>query len=303
MEVSLESRAVFVVCGLNEWSSFSVFNLNCRITWPFGIIVFWIEMFNELQNTGAWDVEIAPPTRISIPCRAERFISEWRVTVTFCGISRITAHRMQPPTREIALGIMNQDAEIPHPCDDSWKKIREKLKFEKNSRKFEIWKKFEKIWNSKTKLIDFIYIQQIMNDDAKIFHPCDDSSKKNRKDFKFKNKIHRFHIFSITLESRCNESIEGKGKLGPNAMKHVAAGAHLPTLWISLSLRNAQTIQPTTAWIGFTRYSLTNKKQCDFTATFILYIFKGCVFYRRDYVTHWHNTVLHLLGADKQASL
>ena len=35
-------------------------------------------------------------------------------------------------------------------------------------------------------------------------------------------------------------------KLGAYAMKRVAAGAHLPTPWL-LSLRNAQTIDPTTA--------------------------------------------------------
>ena len=32
-----------------------------------------------------------------------------------------------------------------------------------------------------------------------------------------------------------------------NAKKRVAAGAHLPTLWL-LRLRNAQTMKPTVAW-------------------------------------------------------
>ena len=40
------------------------------------------------------------------------------------------------------------------------------------------------------------------------------------------------------------------GKLGANAMKRVAAGARLPTPWC-LSLRNGQTIDPTTAWADF----------------------------------------------------
>ena len=46
-------------------------------------------------------------------------------------------------------------------------------------------------------------------------------------------------------------------------MKRVAAGAHLPDLWL-LSLRNAQTIEPTTAWTAVfapsanTKYSPSN---------------------------------------------
>ena len=36
-------------------------------------------------------------------------------------------------------------------------------------------------------------------------------------------------------------------KLGAYAMKRVAAGSHLPTPWF-LSLPNAQTIEPTSAW-------------------------------------------------------
>ena len=44
-------------------------------------------------------------------------------------------------------------------------------------------------------------------------------------------------------------------------MKRVTAGAHRPTSWLFLSLRNAQTIEPTTAWTAAfqptasTRYS------------------------------------------------
>ena len=58
-------------------------------------------------------------------------------------------------------------------------------------------------------------------------------------------------LFGIMLRSFDAISFlitEGKkGKLGANPMKRVAAGAHLPTPWF-LCLRNAQTIEPTTAW-------------------------------------------------------
>ena len=39
-----------------------------------------------------------------------------------------------------------------------------------------------------------------------------------------------------------------KGRLRANAMKRVAAGAHLPTPWVFEPARNAQTIEPTTVW-------------------------------------------------------
>ena len=48
-------------------------------------------------------------------------------------------------------------------------------------------------------------------------------------------------------------------------MKHVAAGAHLPTPWL-LSLRNDQTIEPTTAqYIGCVIYWL---RRVRFTLSF-----------------------------------
>ena len=61
------------------------------------------------------------------------------------------------------------------------------------------------------------------------------------------------------------ENIAGRkeGNLGAYAIKRVAAGAHLPTPWL-FSLRNAQTIEPTTALtaVSFpsasTRYSFSH---------------------------------------------
>ena len=58
----------------------------------------------------------------------------------------------------------------------------------------------------------------------------------------------RENIIPSNNRSYFHDVIE-KRKLGAYAMKRVAAGAHLSTHWL-LSLRNAQTIEPTTDWIA-----------------------------------------------------
>ena len=65
---------------------------------------------------------------------------------------------------------------------------------------------------------------------------------------------HRIHMY---LVYRTMRHIEEEGKLGPYAMKRIAAGAHLSTSW----LLERATVEPTTAWAavfspnGSTMYS------------------------------------------------
>ena len=74
------------------------------------------------------------------------------------------------------------------------------------------------------------------------------------------------HALGDQQPSREHRQEKEKRKLGAYAMKCVAAGAHLATPCF-LSLRNAQTIEPTNAWTAVsslsasTRYSFLNMSE------------------------------------------